>query len=312
MISARPHVCNHSHTHAPTPPVVSQVQCSEEELGQYRDLVDRAVEARTHAYTPNSHSMVGSSVLAQDGKVYSSGNFELTPYADHGEQLALAFALADGQKPKDLKACAVFVAKEGASVEEARTKQSSMTSCGNCRQAIFEINPEMHEILLASDGYNVEVYRAGDMLPKAYHRDRPEVPNLAPPSSDHPDPLVAQALIARSRSFVPRTNEPVGAAVETVDGKIYTGIRVETSSFSTQAERVAMANAMMHGEHQIKRMVIVGGSSAEGEIPKRLSWDALQAVAQQSPQAEVLLPDGHGGFVSNPIAQVPGYLLTHS
>ena len=300
--------CNHAHPE----PKLSQVKCSPQEVEQYQDLVDSAVEARSHAYAPNSHSLVGSAILAKDGKVYSSGNFELTPYADHGEQLAVAFALADGQSPKDLKACAVFVAKEGADLEEARHKQSNMTSCGNCRQAIFEINPEMHEVLLAEDGENVEVYRAGDMLPHAYHRERTPVPNPAPPTSDNPDPLIAQALVARSRSFVPRTNEPVGAAVETMDGHIYTGIRVETSSFSTQAERVAMANAMMHGEHEIKRMVIVGGGSAEGEVPKRLSWDALQAIAQQSPNAEVVLPDGHGGFVSNSIKDVPGYLLTHS
>ena len=112
------------------------------------------------------------------------------------------------------------------------------------RQRLLEINPDMHEVLLAEDGQNVEVYRAGDMLPHAYHRERTPVPNPAPPTSDNPDPLIAQALIARSRSFVPRTNEPVGAAVETMDGHIYTGIRVETSSFSTQAERVAMANAI--------------------------------------------------------------------
>ncbi len=301
-----------THTHSHREPKLSQVDCTAQEVEQYKDLVDSAVDARSHAYAPNSHSLVGSAILAKDGKVYSSGNFELTPYADHGEQLAVAFALADGQNPKDLKACAVFVAREGADLEEARHKQSNMTSCGNCRQAIFEINPDMHEVLLAEDGQNVEVYRAGDMLPHAYHRERTPVPNPAPPTSDNPDPLIAQALIARSRSFVPRTNEPVGAAVETMDGHIYTGIRVETSSFSTQAERVAMANAMMHGGYEIKRLVIVGGGTAEGEVPKRLAWDALQAIAQQSPNAEVVLPDGHGGFVSNAIKDVPGYLLAHS
>lgn len=309
QISTRlPEVAIHRHHE----PELTQIECSDEERHQYRDLVDRAVEARTHAYAPNSHSLVGSAILTRDGKVYSSGNFELTPYADHGEQLAVAFALTDGQSPKDLKACAVFVAKEGGPTAEDFHKQSNMTSCGNCRQAIFEVNPEMHEVLLASDGMNVEVYRAGDMLPHAYHRERTPVPNPAPPTSDNPDPLIAQALVARSRSFVPRTNEPVGAAVETLDGKIYTGIRVETSSFSTQAERVALANAMMHGQHEIKRIVIVGGGSAQGDMPKRLSWDALQAVAQQSPQAEVTLPDGQGGFVTQPIKDVPGYLLTHS
>ena len=76
-------------------------------------------------------------------------------------------------------------------------------------------------------------YKAEDMLPKAYHRSHEPAPNTAPTTSDNPDPLIAQALIARSRSFVPRTNEPVGAAVETTSGHIYKGVQVETSSFST-------------------------------------------------------------------------------
>ena len=296
---------------APLPRGVSQVECSPEELQQYRDLVDVAVEARTHAYTPNSHSMVGSAVLTKSGQTYSAANFELTPYADHGEQMALAFALKDGQAPKDIVACATFVAKEGGPKEEDFHKQGNMTSCGNCRQAIFEINPDMRSVLLAQDGEHVEVYRAGDLLPKAYHRERIVVPNPAPPAQENADPLVSQALQARSRSYVPRTNQPVGAALEMSDGSIYTGIRVETSSFSTQELRVAMADAMMHGKHEVRRMVLVGGSQDQGEIPPRVSWDALQAIAQQSPQAEVLLPDAQGHYSSHPIAEIPGYLLSH-
>lgn len=299
-------VCHQHHA-----PALQQIKCTPEQLERYRDLVDAAVEARTHAHAPNSHSMVGSAILAADGDVYTGANFENTGYADHGEQVALARALAAGEQPKDLVACAVFVAKEGGPTPEDFKKQANMTSCGNCRQAIFEINPDMHEVLLAADGENVEVYRAGDMLPKAYRRERTPVPNPAPPTSDHPDPVIAQALIARSRSYVPRTNEPVGAAVETKSGNIYTGIRVETSSFATQAERMALAEAMMHGENQIKRLVLVGGSNKEGELPDRLSWDSFQAIAEQSPDARVSLPDGKGGFVDLPVTEVPAYLVNH-
>jgi len=306
--------CNH-HAHANGRPGVSSqatvkpVECTPEEREQYRDLVDAAIEARTHAYAPHSGSMVGSAVLSRSGKVYTGANFENTAYADHGEQVALARALAAGESPKDLTACAVFVAKQGGPTPEDFLKQANMTSCGNCRQAIFEINPDMHEVLLAPDGKNVEVYRASDMLPKAYRRERTPQPNLAPTRSQHPDPLIAEALVARSRSYVPRTHQPAGAAVETASGKIYSGIRVETSSFSTQAERMALAEAMMHGERNIKRLVIVGGSSENGEIPQRLSWDSIQAIAHQAPDAQVVLPDGKGDFTTLPIGEVPGFLL---
>lgn len=272
-------------------------------MERYRDLLERAVQARAHAYAPYSGSLVGAALLARDGRVYEAGNFELTTYADHGEQLAMAFALADGQRPADLLACAVFVAAQEACVQTARTRQHSMTSCGNCRQALFELNPEMHLVLQAGCGVEVEVFRVGDLLPRAYARERPPLAQAAWASSSHPDGLIREALIARSRSFVPRSCQPVGAAVETQDGRIYAGIRVETSSFSTQAERVALARAMMDGQRSVRRLAVVGGCCEAGEIPGRLSWDALQAVARLSPDVEVILPDGRGGFVTMSVVE---------
>lgn len=310
-VAAAGHHHHATHLQPNQPLATESVEVGPEQAEVYRDLVDRAIEAREHAYAPNSGSMVGSAVLTRSGKVYKGANFETTDYADHGEQVALARALAAGEKPGDLVACATFVAKEGGPTPEDYLNQANKTSCGNCRQAIFELNPEMDQILLGPDGRSVEVYRTSDMLPQAYRREREILPNPEPPKESHSDPLIAQAMIARSRSYVPRSNEPVGAAVETASGHIYTGIRMETSSFSTQAERMALGEAMMNGEDEIKRLVLVGGRTDQGEIPDRITWDSFQAIASVSPDAQVTLPDEKGGFITLPVAQVPGFLLTY-
>jgi len=296
-----------SHDHAPA---LKQVPLTPDEAEKYRDLVDSAIDAREHAYTPNSRSQVGCAILSKSGQVYLGANIETTGYADHGEQVAIARALKAGESPEDLEACAVFVAKEGPPKPEDFLKQSNMTSCGNCRQAIYELNPDMREVLLAPDGQNVQVYRAGDLLPAAYGRKHtPQETSVATP--DSADPLIFAAQEARAHAYAPRTHELVGAAIETTSGNIYTGIRVETSSFATQAERIALAETLMAGEKDnIKRVAIIGGKTPEGDIPSILTWDGLQAIAQLAPNAEVVLPTGDGDYASHKIAEVPGYLLS--
>lgn len=312
MISTSPVVrqCSH-HDHDPAPQL-KQVDISPDEREKYRDLVDSAIDARSHAYTPNSHSQVGCAILSKSGQVYLGANIETTSYADHGEQVAIARALKAGESPEDLEACAVFVAKEGPPKPEDFARQSNMTSCGNCRQAIYELNPEMREILLAPDGQGVQVYRAGDLLPAAYGRKHAPQESIVAPA-DNADPLIFAAQEARAHSYAPRTHEMVGAAIETESGHIYTGIRVETSSFATQAERIALAETVMAGEKdKIKRVAIIGGKTPEGDVPTILTWDGLQAIAQLAPEAEVVLPDGAGAYKSHRIVEVPGYLLSRT
>lgn len=297
--------------HEPTPrPNAEAVTLTPGQEDAYAGLIQVAQEARNHAYTPKSHSMVGAALLSASGKIYKGANFELTDYADHGEQKALERALKAGERPEDLVACATFIAKEGQPTAADFQKQEALTACGNCRQAFYEINPNLHEIVLGQDG-RPKAFSAGGMLPHAYHRQHPPSTNPAPPPTPHSDPLIQEALVARSRAYVPRTHEAVGAAVETTDGKIYTGIQVEASSFTGQALRNALSEALFEKAWNIKRVTVLGGDADQVRLPKRLTWDAIQAVAQIAPQAQMVLPDGQGGFFSKPIQEVPGYLMTH-
>lgn len=73
--------------------------------------------------------------------------------------------------------------------------------------------------------------------------------------------LIRQALEGRKQSYAPYSKFRVGAALETVDGKIYKGCNVENAAYSPSncAERTAFFKAVSEGERAFCRIAIVGG-----------------------------------------------------
>ena len=63
------------------------------------------------------------------------------------------------------------------------------------------------------------------------------------------DPLLAAAVAARAHAYAPYSNFLVGAALETVDGRIFTGCNVENATYGLTicAERVAIFKAISEG-----------------------------------------------------------------
>ena len=76
--------------------------------------------------------------------------------------------------------------------------------------------------------------------------------------------LVDAAKKAQKHSYSPYSRYPVGAAVLMESGRIYSGCNVENASFGLAccAERVAIFNAVCHGEKKI-RAVCVAAKSAK-------------------------------------------------
>ncbi|KON28413.1 cytidine deaminase [miscellaneous Crenarchaeota group archaeon SMTZ-80] len=72
--------------------------------------------------------------------------------------------------------------------------------------------------------------------------------------------LINQAKAARIFSQAKYSNFKVGAALETIDGEIYSGCNVESSSYglSICAERVAITKAISEGKKKFKSIAIIG------------------------------------------------------
>ena len=77
--------------------------------------------------------------------------------------------------------------------------------------------------------------------------------------SDSENQLIETATAARLKSVAPFSNFPVGAALRTKDGKVFTGCNVESASYGLTvcAERVAIWKALSEGERDFTDLVIV-------------------------------------------------------
>jgi cytidine deaminase len=75
------------------------------------------------------------------------------------------------------------------------------------------------------------------------------------------DLLVQAAREAAANAYCPYSNYPVGAAVLTMDGQIYTGCNVENISYglSMCAERTALFKAMSAGCRSFAALAVAGG-----------------------------------------------------
>ncbi len=74
--------------------------------------------------------------------------------------------------------------------------------------------------------------------------------------------LIRAARDAMKRAYAPYSDFPVGAAIESVDGRVFTGVNVENASIglSVCAERNAIAKAVSEGVREFRRLAVATGS----------------------------------------------------
>lgn len=104
--------------------------------------------------------------------------------------------------------------------------------------------------------------------------------------------LIECAKNAAAFSYSPYSHFTVGAALYTVDGKIYTGCNVESVSFSPTvcAERTAIVKAVSGGARKFAAIAIVGGKQGKFSdfcYPCGVCRQQLSEFA--APQFEVVL-----------------------
>jgi cytidine deaminase len=102
--------------------------------------------------------------------------------------------------------------------------------------------------------------------------------------------LVNLANEARSQAYVPYSHYPVGAAVRTKSGRIFTGVNVESAAHPTTmcAERVAIYKAVSEGEREFDVIAVVtpnGGSPCGG---------CRQVMAEFGLETIVIIGNGEG------------------
>lgn len=78
--------------------------------------------------------------------------------------------------------------------------------------------------------------------------------------------LVEEAKLAREKAYAPYSKFKVGAALLTVNGKVYHGCNIENASYSMTncAERTALFKAYSEGDKKFKMLAVV--ADTEGPV----------------------------------------------
>jgi cytidine deaminase len=104
------------------------------------------------------------------------------------------------------------------------------------------------------------------------------------------DLLLARAAEARKTAYVPYSRFPVGAALRSEDGTIYTGCNVENASYGLTicAERNAVAHAVAEGARRFDAVAVV---TENGVTPCGM---CRQVLAEFGPTMTVIVADAAG------------------
>ena len=80
------------------------------------------------------------------------------------------------------------------------------------------------------------------------------------------DRLIEAARAAQQHAYCPYSHYRVGAALETADGRVFTGSNVENASFGLTicAERSAVFSAVSAGARNFRRIVVATDSEPPG------------------------------------------------
>ena len=102
--------------------------------------------------------------------------------------------------------------------------------------------------------------------------------------------LIDLANEARRRAYAPYSNYPVGAALRTKSGRIFTGVNVENAAYPMTmcAERVAVFKAVSEGEREFDLIAL---ATTNGAPP---CGGCRQVLAEFGMETLVLIADGQG------------------
>jgi len=116
--------------------------------------------------------------------------------------------------------------------------------------------------------------------------------------------LIRKAAAARRQAYSPYSHYPVGSALLTASGRVFTGVNVENAAYPTGmcAERVAVFKAVSEGERDFIAIAVV---TSNGGTP---CGSCRQVLAEFGLDTVVLIADaaGHQVMESTVAGLLPG------
>lgn len=127
-----------------------------------KKLIQAALEAREHSYSPYSHYMVGAALLTKDGRIYQGCNIENAAYTPTNCAERTAFFKAVYEGEREFAAIAVAGSMQGDCTDYA-------APCGVCRQVMMEFcDPKQFMILVARSTEDYVEYTLEELLPMGF------------------------------------------------------------------------------------------------------------------------------------------------
>lgn len=126
-------------------------------------LIEKALKARTMAYTPYSGFQVGAALLSDDGQIFTGCNIENAGYTPSNCAERTAFFKAVSRGVMDFQAIAVVGGPKDAESLDL------CPPCGVCRQVMVEFcDPEEFQIILARSPEDYRILTLKELLPMGF------------------------------------------------------------------------------------------------------------------------------------------------
>jgi cytidine deaminase len=122
-------------------------------------MLEQAIKASEHAYSPYSKVKVGACVLDDQGNMYSGCNVENASYGltQCAERNALAHAINEGMRPGEAHTLLIYA--EGFEV---------LAPCGACRQVMGELLAANAAVISCVSGAEPKNWTVGELLPDPF------------------------------------------------------------------------------------------------------------------------------------------------
>jgi len=122
-----------------------------------KELVQKAIEAKTKAIPTYSKFHVGAALLTKNGKIYQGANIENSSYGLTicAERTAVFTALLNGER-------------KFSSIAIAADSENFISPCGACRQILIEFCGKDLDVIMINNKSKYKTVKMKDLLPYSF------------------------------------------------------------------------------------------------------------------------------------------------